>query len=132
MVRGRQVHRHRAGYHQDGPLRHEVSPEEAARRAAWKAEQEALATRFQAWRADRCQQFAPVLSALEAVVRDQWGNPMTQPNPFWQSLALQLRENGSLSRSQARYAVKALLGRQNKRNAQQWDDLLTALTEDFE
>lgn len=113
------------------PMRHEASAEEKARWAAWKAEAEAATARRNAWIAARCEQFRDILNALEASGTDQWGHALPAASgSFFQSLAQQLRANGSLSRKQADHAVKATLGRRNKKNAQAWDAAVAALVEE--
>jgi len=118
------------------PAHHEVSAEELARRTAYQAEQAARATRFQVWLAGRQVKFASLLTILLApsdLADAQWADKVANGNAgFLASLGSQLRSSGSLSPRQSLYAVKAMLGRQNKRNAAEWEALLTALTEDFE
>ena len=109
------------------PMRHEITPEELARR---EAEHAATVERLNAWLAARAEQFAPVLAVLEARL-DQWGNPVAMPETFHQSLGRQLRASGSISPKQAQFVAKAVYGRQNKRNAEQYDALMTALVEEF-
>lgn len=120
------------------PLRHEVSAEEQARRNAYQVEQAARTVRFQTWLAGRQRLFAALISTFLAktnlnLTDAQWADMVTNGNAgFLASLGSQLRSNGSLSQRQALYAVKAMFGRQNKRNAAEWEALLIALTEDFE
>lgn len=112
-------------------MRHEITPEELARRAAAQAEHDATVARLNAWIAARAEQFAPVLAVLEARLNDQWGNPVVIPETFHQSLGRQLRASGSVSPEQAQYVAKAVYGRQNKHNSEQYDVFLTALVEEF-
>lgn len=113
------------------PIRHEITPEEIARREAAKAEHAAAVARLHAWLAARAKQFAAVLDVLERRPMDQWGNIVETPETFHQSLGRQLRESGSVSPRQAQFIVKAVFGRRNKRNAEEYDALLDALAEDF-
>lgn len=113
-------------------MRHEISPEELARRAAVQAEQVAAVARLNAWLAARAEQFASVLAVLEARMTDMWGNPVATPETFHQSLGRQLRASGSLSPKQAQFVAKAVYGRQSRRNAEQYDALLAALVEEFQ
>lgn len=113
------------------PVRHEISPEERARREAAQAEHAAAVARLNAWLAARAEQFASVLAVLEATAKDMWGNPIVTPETFHQSLGRQLRASGSVSPKQAQFVAKAVYGRRNKRNAEAYDALLTALVEEF-
>jgi len=114
------------------PMRHEITPEELARREAAQAEHAATVARLNAWLAARAEQFAPALAVLEASpLNDQWGETVPMSETFHQSLGRQLRASGSVSPRQAQFVAKAVHGRQNKRNAEQYDALLTALVEEF-
>ena len=113
------------------PMRHEITPEELARRAAAQAEQSAAVARLNAWLSARAEQFASVLAILEACPSDQWGSPISFPESFHQSLGRQLRASSSVSPKQAQFIAKAVYGRQNKRNAEQYDALLSSLVEEF-
>ena len=106
------------------PMRHEVTPEELARRAAAKAEHDATVARFNAWLATRAEHFKDLLSVLESEPRGTF-------ETFWQSLARQIRESGSLSPKQARYAVKAMFGRETKANREAYWTMLETLEENF-
>jgi len=108
------------------------TPEELARIAAQVDANNAAVARLNAWLVARAGQFKDALAVLEFKVCDQWGKPIPAPETFHQSLGRQLRASGSLSLSQARYAVKAVLGRQTKKNSEAWDALLDAMTEDFQ
>lgn len=83
-----------------------------AQRQEWakreEAERERLATRAAA--------FADILPYLESTM-----------NPFYRSLAEQLRR-GPLSPRQAECVAKAIFGRCNKRNAEQWDSIESRCT----
>lgn len=106
------------------PMRHEITPEELARRAAAQAEQAAAAMRLSAWLASRSEQFKDLLAVLES-------EPVGTFETFWQSLARQIRTSGSLSPKQSRYAVKAMFGRENKSNRDAYWALCDALSETF-
>lgn len=110
--------------HRSEPL----SDEERARRQVARDAEWARAQAFQRahdeWRAARVARFGDLLAVLES-------EPLGIFRTFHQSLAEQLRARGCLSQKQARYAVRALLGRENKRNHEQWDTLMTALPQEF-
>lgn len=106
------------------PMRHEITPEELARRESAQAEHAATVARLNAWLAARAEQFKDLLAVLESEPRGTF-------ETFWQSLARQIRTSGSLSPKQARYAVKAMFGRENKANREAYWTLAEALTEDF-
>lgn len=76
--------------------------------AKWRAEQAEIEARHSA----RKEQFKDVLAAL-----------LAQQTSFHHSLAEQLI-NGDLSDRQAEYAAKAMFGRRNKRNADEFDSLI--------
>lgn len=105
------------------PMRHEITPEELARREAAQAEHDATVARLNAWIAGRSEQFKDLLAVLES-------EPRGTSETFWQSLARQIRTSGSLSTRQARYAVKAMFGRENKANREAYWALAEALTEE--
>lgn len=120
------------------PRIYEISPEEAARRAALAAEREAQASKLNAWLAARRIQFAVELSMLLdwkpgfAMPAERWADMVeTGHAGFAADLARQLRDSGSLSPRQASYFVKFVLGRRNKKNAVQWDALETAVMEEM-
>ena len=109
----------------DNPKRSPPPPpsaEELMRRAEFKAREDARMTAFTAWLGQRITQFSDLLKFLESFPQDD----------FYSSLARQIREQGSLSIKQSRYAVKFFMGRRVKKNSSAWDDLDYALTERFD
>lgn len=104
------------------PVRFELS---AAEMQA-KADREAAEARLQEWLASRRAALAPAISALLA-----YGQPNDVFENFHHSLGRQLSECGSLTRKQAAYAVKGVLGRQTKRNAEEWDALFESMVQDY-
>ena len=112
-------------------MHHETTPEESARRSAAKVEHDAAVARLNGWLNVRAEQFAAILAILEAPLNDQWGNPLVRSETFHQSLGRQLRASGNVSLKQAQFVVKAVYGRRNRHNTEQYDVLLAALVEEF-
>jgi hypothetical protein len=117
------------------PMRHEVTPEEAARRAARDEENRITAARVQAWLTERRARFADVIARLTANPGHDpkwWAELLANGQAgFHASLGVQLRDGGSLSARQAEYVAKAIFGRCNRKNAEAWDALVSGLVEDF-
>ena len=116
----------------ESPIRFSISPEEEARRAANKAEDASNQVRLKAWIDARAEQFKSVLEVLEAGLNDQWGRQIEVPETFHQSLGRQLRCNGSASEKQASHIAKAVFGRQNRRNSDEYEELLDELVKKFD
>lgn len=118
------------------PMRHEVTLEETARRAARENESRVQAARVQAWLTERRARFASVIETLTA---DQAGHDpkfwaeLVKNNQagFHASLGMQLHDGGALSERQAEFAAKAIYGRCNRKNADAWDALVLGLAERF-
>lgn len=104
-----------------GSQRWEARPKSEADLAR-DAEIAALVARREAWLSGRVERFADLLKVLES-------EPQGVFETFWQSLARQIRQCGTLSPKQADYAVRALYGRCKKANQDAWWDLREALTE---
>jgi hypothetical protein len=106
-----------------GSMRWEPRP-----KAEWEiqrdAEIAARVARQAAWLAARAVEFADLLAVLESEPRGHF-------DTLWQSLARSLRQYGSLSPKQAEYAVKAIIGRRKKANADEWDALWEQLRKEF-
>lgn len=111
------------------PARYEPTAAELAERAERKIKQDAEVLRLNTWLAERAEKFKDVLFALEYPMTDQWDKPIKSTNEFMNSLANQLRTNGSLSPKQADCVVRAVIGRATKKNTSAWeamfDDLIT-------
>lgn len=104
------------------PVRFELSVAEMQA----KADREAAEARLQGWLASRRLALASAISALLA-----HGDANDVFENFHHSLGRQLSESGSLTRKQASYAVKGVLGRQTKKNADEWDALFELMVQDF-
>lgn len=117
------------------PMHHEVSPEEAARRAARDEESRITAARIQAWLVERRARFADVIARLTANPGHDpkwWAELLANHQAgFHASLGTQLYSSGALSPKQAQHVAKAIFGRCNRKNADAWDALVTDLSEDF-
>lgn len=111
----------------DNPKSAPVRFEPSAAQLQARADREAAEARLQAWLAARRLLLAEPIAALLA-----HGSADDLYENFYRSLGRQLSECGSLTRKQAIYAVKGVLGRQTKRNADQWDALLTSMTESYQ
>lgn len=116
------------------PAHHEISDEEKARRAA-KAEAEAAhKARYDAWMAPRSERIAelvkPFLSAPQHMTTDGWAVMLeTGHAGFHADLARQLQRLGNLTQNQARYFVKAVMGRETSKNSDAWNELFDFVTE---
>lgn len=117
------------------PMRHEISAEELARRAAREEQDRITAARVQAWLAGRRARFADLIARLTANPGHdpKWWAELLQNNQagFHASLGTQLERGGNLSRRQAEYVAKFVFGRANRKNAEAWDALVADLSEDF-
>lgn len=117
------------------PMRHEVTSEEAARRAARDEENRIIAARVQAWLTERRARFADVIANLTANTGHdpKWWAELLKNNQagFHASLGVQLRDEGRLSERQAQFVAKAIFRRCNRTNAEAWDVLVSGLTEYF-
>lgn len=99
--------------------------------SAKKAERDAYYARLSADRAEQERQHAELAASRKERFVDVISALQAQGTEFHRSLAEQL-SHGSLSDRQARYALKAIFGRRNKRNAEFWDHMDSALTEQEE
>lgn len=112
------------------PVVRTLSPEAEA----YRAEQAARTARVREWLDGRRARFADLIATLTA-------NPGDVDAAAWQyrvenysagflpSLGQTLATTGTLSERQAEYVVKAALGRQTKKNLDEWDALREALQE---
>lgn len=113
------------------PLERVLSVEDEAERAERATRIASLA----AWLESRRAQFAPIIATLTANVDGiydaaTWDRRVADHAAgFLPSLGRTLYMQGSLSEKQAHHVVKAILGRQTKRNAAEWDELFASLTE---
>jgi hypothetical protein len=114
------------------PVERVLSPEAAARHA----EQAARAARIAAWVEARRVRFADLIATLTFNPGDvddaTWRYRVENHSAgFLPSLGRSLYTGGSLTERQAEYAVKAVLGRRTKKNADEWESLRDALCEDY-
>jgi hypothetical protein len=105
-------------------MRHELTPDELVRHEAEKANRAATVERLNAWLSARAEQFKDLLAVLES-------EPRGTGETFWQSLARQIRDSGSLSPKQSRHAVKAMFGRETKANSEAYWTMFEALQQNF-
>lgn len=117
------------------PMRHEVTAEEAARRAARDEVNRITVARLQVWLAARRERFTVLITRLTANPGHdpKWWAELLQNNQagFYASLGTQLRDGGSLTHRQAECVAKFVFGRVNRKNEQAWDALVNELSEDF-
>lgn len=117
------------------PMRHEVSPEEAARRLARDEANRITAARLQVWLAARRERFADLIARLTANPGHdpKWWAELLQNNQagFYASLGTQLQSGGSLTHRQSEHVAKFVFGRANRKNEQAWDALVADISEDF-
>ncbi len=104
------------------PVKFEASPEQLAYREECDRRRVAVA----AWLAARQAELKPVIDQLRAM----------QPagsffEDFHAGLGRQLFESGSLSRKQALFAAKAVLGRRTNKNDEAHEALIAQLTVEF-
>lgn len=117
--------------------RWEPTLEQAAERAARDAKAAEYATRFAAWKSERLVRFADVLAVLLSkpyeVTPERWAWLVENGHGgFLADLGHSLQVGGNLSHRQAHYAVKAMMGRETKKNGGAWWALHSALTEELE
>lgn len=117
--------------------RWEPTPDQVAERAARDAKAAEYAARFVAWKAERLSRFVDVLAVLLAkpydVTPERWAWLVENGHGgFLADLGHSLQVGGNLSQRQANYAVKAVMGRETKKNSDAWWAMHTALTEELE
>lgn len=110
----------------------ELTPEQIARN---EAEARRIA-RFNEWLASRAERIAELTAPFlftPQYMTDEWGVLLVSGNGgFEADLARQLKRNGNLSPKQARYFVKFVLGRETKKNGDEWNALFDYVTEPSE
>lgn len=110
----------------DNPKSSPVHFEPSASQLQAQADREAAEARLQAWLASRRAVLAAPIAALLA-----HGTPTDVFEHFYCSLGRQLSESGSLTARQALFAAKGIFGRQNKKNAEQWDATIELMVQDY-
>jgi len=103
---------------------------ETAKRDEWLAAYDAAKAQQEAARVARIEQFKPTLTVLANLHKADerlGGTPLSEGLTFWASLAKQISYR-KISDRQAECVCKAVMGRRNKTNAAQWDELADSLT----
>lgn len=100
--------------------------EQSAAEIQAQAEREAAAARLQAWIKSRRVALAAPIAALLA-----HGSEDDIYENFYHSLGRQLSECGSLTRKQALFAVKGVMGRETNKNSDAWWALLESMTAEY-
>jgi hypothetical protein len=115
--------------------RPELSDEEKARRAAEALERDARAAKFDEWLSARRARFAETISYLTSNpgshTPEMWAMLLeTGHAGFLPSLGRDLHLYGRLSEKQARYVTNAMIGRQTKKNLDEWYQFFDSLVEE--